>query len=90
MRALADALNQTGQNLGWRARPGWLRLRATAPTTVKGIEKHLGSAMIRCTGPVCPNVEWAFYATVFDISVEEPIAIKSRPRNVRIAPHRYS
>jgi hypothetical protein len=34
MRALADALYQTGQNLGWRARPGWLHLRATAPTMV--------------------------------------------------------
>ena len=31
-----------------------------------------------------------FYETVFDISVEELIAIKSRPRNERVAPHRYS
>ena len=33
--------------------------------------------MIRGIGPVCPNVECTFYETVFDISVEEPIAIKS-------------
>ena len=46
--------------------------------------------MIRGIGPVCPNVECTFYETVFDISVEEPIAIKSPPRNERIAPHRYS
>jgi exodeoxyribonuclease V alpha subunit len=65
-------------------------LRATAPMTVKGIEKYLGSGMIRCIGPVCPNVECTFYETVFDIGVEEPIALKSRPRNERIAPHRYS
>jgi hypothetical protein len=45
---------------------------------------------IRGIGPVCPNVECTFYETVFDISVEEPIAIKSRPRNERIGPHRYS
>jgi hypothetical protein len=36
--------------------------------------------MIRGIGPVCPNVECTFYETVFDISVEEPIAIKSRPQ----------
>jgi exodeoxyribonuclease V alpha subunit len=65
-------------------------LKATAPTTVEGIEKYLGSGMIRGIGPVCPNVECTFYETVFDISVEEPIAIKSRQRNERVAPHRYS
>src|SRR5258707_1558791 len=27
-------------------------LRATTPTTVEGIEKYLGSGMIRCIGPV--------------------------------------
>jgi len=43
--------------------------------------------MIRGIGPVCPNLEWTSFETVFDISVEEPIAIKSRPRNERIAPH---
>jgi hypothetical protein len=31
--------------------------------------------------------EWTSFETVFDISVEEAIAIKSRPRNGRIAPH---
>jgi exodeoxyribonuclease V alpha subunit len=65
-------------------------LKAAAPTTIEGIEKCLGSGMIRGIGPVYPNVVCAFYETVFDISVEEPIAIKSRPRNERIAPHRYS
>jgi exodeoxyribonuclease V alpha subunit len=64
--------------------------KAAPPTTIEGIEKYLGSGMIRGIGPVCPNVECTFYETVFDISVEEPIAIKSRPRNERIAPHRYS
>ena len=52
-------------------------LKATAPTAVEGIEKYLGSGMIRGIGPVCRNVECTFYETVFDISVEEPIAIKS-------------
>ena len=64
--------------------------KAAPPTTIEGIEKYLGSGMIRGIGPVCPNVECTFYETVCDISVEEPIAIKSRPRNERIAPHRYS
>jgi len=67
-----------------------LFLKATAPTTIEGIEKYLGTGMIRGIGPVCPNVECTFYETVFDISVEELIAIKSRPRNERIAPLRYS
>jgi exodeoxyribonuclease V alpha subunit len=65
-------------------------LKATAPTTVEGLEKYLGSGMIRGIGPVYPNVECTFYETVLDISVEEPIAIKSRQRNERVAPHRYS
>jgi hypothetical protein len=66
-------------------------LKATSPTTIEGIEKYLSSGMmIRGIGPVCPNVECAFYEIVFDISVEEPIAIKSSPQNERIAPHRYS
>jgi hypothetical protein len=61
-----------------------------APTTVKGIEKYLGSGMIRGIGPISPNVEGTFHETAFDISIEEPIAIKRGPRNVRIASHRYS
>jgi exodeoxyribonuclease V alpha subunit len=65
-------------------------LKAMAPTTVEGIEKYLGSGMIRGIGPVYPNVGCTFYETVFDISVGEPIAIKSRQRNERITPHRYS
>ena len=65
-------------------------LKATAPTTVDGIEKYLGSGMTRVIGLVCPNVECTFYKTVSDISVEEPIAIKRRSRNERIAPRRYS
>ena len=64
-------------------------LKAAPPTTIEGIEKYLGSGMIRDIGPVCPNVECTLYETVIDISVEEPIAIKSRPRNEHIAPHRY-
>ena len=65
-------------------------LKAAPPTTIEGIEKYLGSGMIRRIGPVCPNIECTCYETVFDISVEEPIAIKSRPSNERIAPNRYS
>jgi hypothetical protein len=55
----------------------------------RGNREYLASGMIRGIGLVCPNVERTFYET-FDISVEEPIAIKSRPRNERIAPHRYN
>ena len=46
-------------------------LKATAPTTVEGIEKYLGSGMIRGIGPVCRNVECTFY---------EILASRSRSR----------
>jgi exodeoxyribonuclease V alpha subunit len=32
-------------------------LKAAPPTTIEGIEKYLGSGVIRGIGPVCPNVE---------------------------------
>src|SRR5215472_4941871 len=48
-------------------------LKATAPTTVEGIEKYLGSGMIRGIGPVyAKKLVRAFGETVFDIIEQEP------------------
>src|SRR5216684_783603 len=38
-------------------------LKAAPPTTIEGIEKYLGSGMIRLHRPVCPNLEWTSFET---------------------------
>jgi exodeoxyribonuclease V alpha subunit len=48
-------------------------LKATAPTTVEGIEKYLGSGMICGIGPVyAKKLVRAFGESVFDIIEQEP------------------
>ena len=48
-------------------------LKATTPTTTEGIEKYLGSGMIRGTGPVyAKKLVRAFGDAVFDIIQQEP------------------
>ena len=48
-------------------------LKATAPTTVEGVEKYLGSGMIRGIGPVyAKKLVRAFGETVFDVIQQEP------------------
>src|ERR1700742_1428768 len=48
-------------------------LKATAPTTIEGIEKYLGSGMIRGIGPVyAKKLVRAFGEKVFDIIEAEP------------------
>jgi exodeoxyribonuclease V alpha subunit len=48
-------------------------LKATPPTTVEGIEKYLGSGMIRGIGPVyAKKLVRAFGEAVFDIIEQEP------------------
>ncbi len=48
-------------------------LKATAPTTIEGIEKYLGSGMIRGIGPVyAKKLVRAFRETVFEVITEEP------------------
>src|SRR6201988_3455039 len=48
-------------------------LKATAPTTIEGIEKYLGSGMIRGIGPVyAKKLVRAFGETVFEVIAEEP------------------
>ena len=48
-------------------------LKATAPTTIEGIEKYLGSGMIRGIGPVyARKLIRAFGEAVFDIIEQEP------------------
>jgi hypothetical protein len=67
-------------------------LKATAPTTVEGIEKYLGSGMIRGIGPVyAKKLVRAFGETVFDVIQQEPsltasvIGNSCRLRDWRIA-----
>jgi exodeoxyribonuclease V alpha subunit len=48
-------------------------LKSTAPTTVEGIEKYLGSGMIRGIGPVyAKKLVRAFGEPVFDVIEQEP------------------
>jgi exodeoxyribonuclease V alpha subunit len=48
-------------------------LKATAPTTIEGIEKYLGSGMIRSIGPIyAKKLVRAFGDAVFDIIEQEP------------------
>src|ERR671914_787558 len=48
-------------------------LKATAPTTLEGIEKYLGSGMIRGIGPVyAKKLVAAFGEAVFDLIEQEP------------------
>src|SRR5271154_6913358 len=48
-------------------------LKATAPTTAEGIEKYLGSGMIRGIGPVyAKKLVRAFGEAVFDVIQQEP------------------
>src|SRR5437763_15150281 len=52
-------------------------LKATAPTTVEGIEKYLGSGMIRVIGPVyAKKLVRAFGEAVFDIIQQEPSRLR--------------
>ena len=48
-------------------------LKVTAPTTVEGIERYLGSGMIRGIGPIyAKKLVRAFSDAVFDIIEQEP------------------
>ena len=52
-------------------------LKAAAPTTVEGIEKYLGSGMIRGIGPVyAKKLVRAFGETVFDVIGQEPTRLR--------------
>ncbi|WP_424138927.1 ATP-dependent RecD-like DNA helicase [Roseomonas chloroacetimidivorans] len=56
---------------GLQFRAGFLK--ATQPTTIEGIEKYLGSGMIRGIGPVyAKKLVRAFGAAVFDLIEAEP------------------
>jgi exodeoxyribonuclease V alpha subunit len=52
-------------------------LKAAAPTTVEGIEKYLGSGMIRGIGPVnAKKLVRAFGEAVFDVIEQEPARLR--------------
>jgi exodeoxyribonuclease V alpha subunit len=53
-------------------------LKATAPTTIEGIEKYLGSGMIRGIGPIyAKKLVRAFGDAVFDIIEQEPDRLRA-------------
>jgi exodeoxyribonuclease V alpha subunit len=57
-------------------------LKVTAPTTVEGIEKYLGSGMIRGIGPVyAKNLVRAFGEAVFDVVEQEPPRLREGDRD---------
>src|SRR6476659_11339276 len=52
-------------------------LKATAPTTIEGIEKYLGSGMIRGIGPVyAKKLVRAFGEAVFEVIQQEPARLR--------------
>ena len=56
-------------------------LKVTAPTTVEGIEKYLGSGMIRGIGPVyAKKLVRAFGVAVFDVIEQEPPRLRGVSR----------
>ena len=62
-------------------------LKATPPTTLEGIEKYLGSGMIRGIGPVyARKLVRAFGEAVFDLIEQEPDRL--REVTVRAGPGR--
>src|SRR5919199_1722002 len=55
-------------------------LKATAPTTLEGIEKYLGSGMIRGIGPVyAKKLVGAFGEAVFDLIEQHPLRLCEVP-----------
>lgn len=62
-------------------------LRSSAPTTTEGIEKYLGSGMIRGIGPVYARKLFkAFGAKVFDVIKAEPDRLREVTGIGRCAP----
>ncbi len=76
MTAAGEFVQASGSWVNDRTRGVQFRasfLKATAPTTIEGIEKYLGSGMIRGIGPVyARKLVRAFGEAVFDIIEQEP------------------
>jgi exodeoxyribonuclease V alpha subunit len=80
IQASGDWSNDRQHGLQFRAR----FLKAMPPTTIEGIEKYLGSGMIRGIGPVyAKKLIRAFGEKVFDGTVR--LTIKARPRSYTAA-----
>src|SRR5262244_2284055 len=73
VQASGSWINDRTHGVQFRA----LFLKATAPTTIEGIEKYLGSGMIRGIGPVyAKKLVRAFGETVFDVIEQEPARLR--------------
>ena len=69
VQASGNWINDRTHGVQFRA----LFLKATAPTTIEGIEKYLGSGMLRGIGPVyAKKLVRAFGDAVFDVIEQEP------------------
>src|ERR1700676_800020 len=64
-------------------------MRTSAPTSIEGIEKYLGSGMIRGIGPVyAKKLLRAFREKVFDTIEAEPDRLREVTGNAALARHR--
>jgi exodeoxyribonuclease V alpha subunit len=69
VQASGSWINDRTHGVQFRA----LFLKATPPTTTEGIEKYLGSGMIRGIGPIyARKLVRAFSDAVFDVIEQEP------------------
>jgi exodeoxyribonuclease V alpha subunit len=73
VQASGDWINDRTHGVQFRAS----FLKATAPTTIEGIEKYLGSGMIRGIGPVyAKKLVRAFGEAVFEVIAQEPSRLR--------------
>jgi len=76
IQASGDWINDRTHGVQFRAR----FLKTMQPTTVEGIEKYLGSGMIRGIGPVyASKLVRAFGSQVFDVIEAEPHRLREVP-----------
>src|SRR5690242_10859408 len=80
MISAGEFVQASGSWINDRTHGGQFRalfLKATAPTTVEGIEKYLGSGMIRGIGPVyAKKLVRAFGEAVFELIEQEPSRLR--------------
>ena len=74
VEAIGVWLNDRNHGLQFKAEP----VEATVPTTLAGLEKYLGSGMIKGIGPVyAAKLVGAFGANVFEVIENEPKRLRS-------------
>ena len=85
--AAGDWINDRTHGQQFKAR----FLKTSAPTSIEGIEKYLGSGMIRGIGPVyAKKLLRAFGEKVFDVIEAEPDRLREVTASVRCGPSRIT